>query len=110
MMMRPPYINHDLGAADRDAGDGAGITADDDRPLVHIVRQAPADIAVDHKIRAVGQPGAEITGRTAHPHRDVLGQPDADMVARVGVQDFNVLTPFAALPDQLVGICYWLFG
>ena len=99
-------LHHDLGAADRDTGDGAGIAADDDRALVHIVRQAPAGIAVDLEIRAVGQAGAEIARRAAHPDLDVLGQPDADMVPRVGVQDFDILTPFAALADQLVGFGY----
>ena len=48
-------LDHDLGAADRDAGDGAGIAADDDRAGVHVVGHAPADIIVDLETGAVAQ-------------------------------------------------------
>jgi hypothetical protein len=91
-------------AADRDPGDRARVAADHDRALVHVVGQSPADVVVDLEARAVGQPGAEVAGRAAHPHRDRLGQADADMMARVGVEDLHVLAARTRRADALVGL------
>jgi hypothetical protein len=79
-------------------------TADHDRALVHVVGQAPAGVVVDLEARAVGQPGAEVAGRAAHPHRDRIGQADADVMACVGVEDLDVLTARTGFADALVGL------
>ena len=84
-------MDDDLGAADRDAGDRAGVAANDDGALVHVVREAPADVAVDLDSRPVGQPGAEVAGRAVHPQRDRMRESDADVMARVRVDDVDVL-------------------
>jgi hypothetical protein len=63
-----------------------------------------ATAGMDLEARAVGQPGAEVAGRAAHPHGDGRRQADADVVARVGIDDLHVLAPGARLADALVGL------
>jgi len=97
-------LDHHLRAADRDARDGAGVAADHDRAIVHVVGHAPTDVVVDLEAGIVAQTGAEVAGRTAHPHRNRVDQADADVVARVGVEDLDVLAARAGLADALVGL------
>ena len=97
-------VDHDLGAADRDSGDGAGVAAHRDGAGVHVVAQAPAGVVVHHEARLVGEAGAEIACRAAHAHRDRVDQADADMVARVGIDDLDVVAAGAVAADQLVGV------
>ena len=90
--------------ADGDARDGAGVPAHDDGALVHVVREAPADVAVDLEPGQVGEPAAEVAGRPVHPHRDGVGQADTDVVAGIGVDDVDVLALLAVGEQELVGV------
>ena len=71
-------------------GDGAGVAADHHRALVHVVGQAPADVVVDLEARPIGEAGAEVARRAAHANGDRVDQPDADVVAGVGVEDLDI--------------------
>jgi hypothetical protein len=94
-------VDHELGATDADARDGARVAAHDDRAAVHVVTEAPADVVVHFEARLVGEPRAEVSRGTLHVHVDRIGQADADVVARVGIDDGDVL---AAGADKLVGL------
>ena len=96
-------MHHQLGAANRDPGYGPGVSPDHHRAAVHVVPQAPAGVVVDLEAGAVGEAGAEVPRGAAHAHPDRRGQPDADVVAGVGVEDLDVLSRLAVLADQLVG-------
>jgi hypothetical protein len=96
-------VDNQLGAANTDAGDGAGVAAHYHRAAVHVVAEAPADVIVDFEGRAVGETRAEVPGGSLHVNVDCVGQADADVMARIGIDDADVLTPFPALTDTLVG-------
>ena len=77
---------------------------DDDGALVHVVREAPADVAVDLDSRPVRQPGAEVAGRAVHPQRDRMREPDADVMARVRVHDVDVLARLPVGEQQAIRV------
>ena len=97
-------VHHDFGAANRDARDRAGVAAHRHRAGVHVVAETPADVVLDLEARLVRKPGAEVARRApdVHPHR--VDQANADMVARVGVEDLDVLALSSPLADFLVGV------
>ncbi len=95
-----------LGAANADACDGAGVASHHHRAAVHVVTEAPADVVVDFEVRAIGESRAEVTRRAANVHVDCVGEPYADVMARVGIEDGDVLTRGSALADALVGLAY----
>ena len=71
-------------------------------PPVHVVGETPADVPLDLDPRAVGEPGAEVARRSVDAQRDRARQPDADVMARVGVDDIDVLPLLAVCPEQAV--------
>ncbi len=97
-------VDHDLGAANGHTGNGAGVAADHDRAAIHVVGQPPAGVVVDLETRPVGQSGAKIAGRAAHPHCDIVGQPDTEVVAGVGIYELDVFGIGAARADPLIGV------
>ena len=97
-------VHDELRAPDRNARDRARVAAHRHGAGVHVVAEAPADVVVDLEARLVRKPCAEVARRASdmHPHR--VDQADADMVARVGVEDLDVLAFSPPLADFLVGV------
>ena len=97
-------VHHHLGAPHRYPGDRAGIPAHDHRAAGHVVGETPADVALDLDPRAVREPGAEVARRSVDAQCDVARQPNPDVMARVGVDDIDVLPLLTVCPDQAVGL------
>ena len=97
-------FHDDLAAAQGDASDGARVAADHHRAVVKAVADAPADIGIDLEARAVGEARAEIAGRTPDPDRDRGDQPHAEVMARVRVDEFDVLAAGGGRAHRLVGV------
>jgi hypothetical protein len=95
-------VHDDLGAADCHARDGARVSPHDDGAAEHVVGETPADVAVDLEARPVGEACAEVAGRAVDLDGDRRREPDADVVARVRVQDLDVLALRAVAAQELV--------
>ena len=97
-------VHHDLHATDRNARDRARVAAHRHRSGVHVVAETPAGIVVDLEACLVRKSCAEVARRAPdmHPHR--VDQADADMMARVGVEDLDVLSLRSPVADLLVGV------
>ncbi len=103
-------MDHQLRAANADPGDGAGVAAHHHRAVVDIVAQSPADVVVDHEMRAIGESRAEVAGGPLNVNGDRVGKPHADVMACIGIDDFDVLARAPVLADQLVGFAYRNLG
>ena len=95
-------LDDDVGAANSDGRDGTGVAIDDNGALIHVVADAPADVAVDGEIRTIREPGAEVTGGTVDADIDRVDEANANMVAGIGVEDFDVFTVFTRTTNPFV--------
>ncbi len=96
-------MDDDVGTADRDAGDRAGVSADDDRAAGSMLSARPQPTLPSTSNRgSVRQARAEIAGRAADAYLDRSGQADADVVACVGIEDVDVLALLPVLEQEPV--------
>ena len=75
----------------------------DDGSPVHVVSQPPAGVAFDVKARSVGQSGAEVSGRATDMDVNLVDDADADVMARVGIENLDGIAPGRRLANALVG-------
>ena len=96
-------LDHDLGAADRYPGYGAGIAADDDGSSVHVVGQPPASVSFDVKTGGVCQSGTEVSGRATDMDVNRMDDADTDVMACIGIENLDDIAPGRRLANALVG-------
>jgi hypothetical protein len=80
------------------------VAAHRHRAGVHVVAEAPARVVLDLEARLVGKTGAEVARRAPDVHAHGMNQADADMMARVGIEDLDVLALLSPIPDLFVGV------
>ena len=85
------------------ASNGTGIAAHHHRSGIHRIADAPADIGFDFEIGAMRQPGAKIARRTLHLDAHRCDQADADVMAGVGIGDFDVVAARGCCAHGFVG-------
>ena len=91
-------VDDHVAAADRRAGERAGVAVDDDDAAHHVLARRPADAALDVHLGPVDQAEAEVAERAVEGDPAALQDADAERVARARVEDRDVAD--ALLVDQ----------
>src|SRR5207248_4150581 len=85
-----PALHHDIAAAQRSTGQGAGVAVDDDDARHHVLAGRPADAAGDVHLGPVDQAAAEIAEAALERDPAAGEDADADRVLGARVADGDV--------------------